>query len=284
MEIKLTYKNDKPPFEKSIASIKGFETPIINLTVMGENNRSRKTALLDYLMNIQSLFRDLKNMHESDIETLELLNLPFGDIKKIGTEVEFKSIGSVDEKYNIIMYSFLKDSIKEDIYFTKNGLSTLPSIDSLTFEGNVINSEVIERLRNNDNAVKDKAFLVALNLIFSKNLPEYGMIRNQKTGKIEYTYKNTSLKSIESIRRNDVYLFFKLVEILLQRGNHFGVYFVDCSYYSSEVLNAIINLVNLFYKKNRIVFLYNLSDEKLKEINHNKNVTTVKLPNHKEIR
>ena len=53
MKIKFDYKNDTPSFEKEIANVKGWDSPIIELKVEGNNGRSRQTAINDYIITIR---------------------------------------------------------------------------------------------------------------------------------------------------------------------------------------------------------------------------------------
>ena len=129
---------------------------------------------------------------------------------------------------------------------------------------------------------KSKALiLLILSLItaISYYFPDYTLDYNEKEKKLSYVYKGVPLESIEDIKEDDVFLFFKFVEVLLTKPEHFGLFFIDCSVFSTKVLHALVTLIDLNYMNGRLVFLYNSqNDNKLKVIG---NLQTLKFPNHK---
>ena len=87
MDIKIKYNNDTPPFEVSLPVIKGWNTPVVELKVEGTSGRSRKTALYDYVINLQSAFRELINKHETSIDEIEITNCFFGNVTKKADDI-----------------------------------------------------------------------------------------------------------------------------------------------------------------------------------------------------
>ena len=85
---------------------------------------------------------------------------------------------------------------------------------------------------------------------------------------------------IDDIKEDDVFVFFKLVEVLLHRGPHAGIFFFDCENLSAAVIQTLVAFINLYYLSNRMIFLYNISSGKaanLKDLSRE----VVVLPNQK---
>ena len=280
MDIKIKYNNDTPPFEVSLPVIKGWNTPVVELKVEGTSGRSRKTALYDYVINLQSAFRELINKHETSIDEIEITNCFFGNVTKKADDISFVSAdGQVDNisKYNIVLFNIYSDFFKENLYFTRN--QDIYRTNALQFEGNSINTSVIERDQT-QNKEREKLFINSLVTAVTYGLPNYDIKINQKTKKIEYTYKGSVLKSIDDIKEDDVFVFFKLVEVLLHRGPHAGIFFFDCENLSAAVIQTLVAFINLYYLSNRMIFLYNISSGKaanLKDLSRE----VVVLPNQK---
>lgn len=275
MDIKIKYNNDTPPFETSLPVIKGWDTPIIELSVEGTSGRSRKVALNDYVVNLSNAFRGLINKHETDIEELSIENCFIGNVQKLKDDlIFFNSNGEEDvvSKYDLILFTIYKDFLNEQLYYTRN--EDILHTGELMFEGNMVNKKVLDRVNT-----EDRRFVDSLMTAVTYHLPNYDIRVNDETKRLEYTYKGTVLKTIDEVKQDDVFVFFKLVEVLLSRGRHTGVFFLDCEFLSAGVINAMLAFINLYYLRNRLIFLYNLpsASTALKDIPREK----VVLPNQK---
>lgn len=280
MDIKIKYNNDTPPFEVSLPVIKGWNTPVVELKVEGTSGRSRKVALYDYIINLQNAFRELINKHETSIEDMEITNCFFGNVQKNKDTISFTSAdGQIDtiSKYNLVLFTIYNDSFNEALYFTRN--EDTYRKNGLQFEGNIVNVPVLEKSKE-EQVNKDKLFINSLITAVTCGLPNYDIRINKGTKKIEYAYKGTVLKNIDEIKEDDVFVFFKLVEVLLHRGKHAGIFFFDCESLSANVIKTLVAFINLYYLSERMIFLYNISSvkaESLKDLSRE----VVVLPNQK---
>ena len=275
MDIKIKYNNDTPPFEISLPVIKGWDTPIIELSVEGTSGRSRKVALNDYVVNLANAFRGLINKHETNIEELIIENCFIGNVHKLKDDLKFvNSDGEEDlvSKYDLILFTIYKDFLNEQLYCTRN--QDILHKGDLMFEGNTINTKILDRVNT-----EDRRFVDSLITAVTYHLPDYDIRVNEETKKLEYTYKGAVLKTIDEVKQDDIFVFFKLVEVLLSRGRHTGVFFLDCEFLSSGVINAMVAFINLYYLRNRLIFLYNVANSRnsLKDIPRER----VVLPNQK---
>lgn len=274
MKIKFSYKNDTPSFEKNIANVKGWDTPIIELKIEGNNSRSRQAALNDYIITMIYAFRDLINKHETDIDNFEFSGAMVGQVHNINGFEEYSQTSSFD----YVVFTLYKDFFNEQLYFTRN--ADILEAGGIIKDGNKLNTKVID---SSGRGRKDsKRFIMSLITAISYYFPDYTLDYDEKEKKLHYLYKGVPLESIEDIKEDDIFLFFKLVEVLLARGDHTGIYFLDCEFLSAPVIQAVAAFVNLYYLHYRVIFLYNVPSYKKKELcDLTREVIT--LPNHKRV-
>lgn len=276
MKIELKYKTDNPDFSISTQRVPAFDEGPAYIKIAGPSGRTRDAALADVMLNVEYLLRDLKNMHDTDIESIKISDIVLGDYIKTANDVQKLTAGEVNI-YDMIVYSFFSDVFAEKLLFTRNN-DALVSRDSvnLEFDGNLINESVIGM---GDGAEKDVTFVGLISATIRRFLPQYNLKYDSENKEFIYTYKGARLNDIEDIKEDDVFLFFKFVEVLLTKPKHFGLFFIDCSVFSTNVLHALVTLIDLNYMNGRLVFLYNSHNgDKLKVIN---NLQTLVLPNHK---
>ena len=278
MYLRFKYSNDTPPFEKDIPRVKGWDAPIFELKIAGSNGRTKQAATNDYIVSLVYGFRDLINKHETDIDEFELGNFFIGTLTKTKDYVCFRNFEGEEDtlaKYGLIVFNLYKDLFNEKLYFTRN--EDILAEGQMMFSDHLINDGLIQNKEK-----RSRRFIDSLITAVACNFSDYDITMNEKTKKIEYTYKGVPLESIEDIKDDDVFVFFKLIEVLLVRGKHRGIYFLDCEFLSAEVINALVAFINLYYLNNRIVFLYNVPSSKrsaLKDIPRE----VVVLPNHKYV-
>lgn len=252
MDIKLEYNNGYEPFKVSSTPVSGWGEPIIEINVEGTSGRTRKEALTDILVNMEYLFRNLKNMHDTDIDTMEISNCVMGNYIKTKDNV---NVTNSDKLFDMIVYSFYSDVFAEKLLFTANSETIVRNKSNLTFQGNVIN----EKLLSSNNRVKSREFLDSLLVVVKSFLPDYDIRVDEETKKLKYFYKGSALNNIEEIKDDNVFIFFKFVEVLLTKGPHSGYFFIDASVFKSNVLTALVAFINLNFLNNRLVFIYNVS-------------------------
>lgn len=275
MYIKMTYNNDNEPFVIDIPETRN--SAVLNLEVEGTSGRSRKTALMDYVINLEMAFRELINQHETNISEIEIQDIEFGNIKKTSNDINFLTESgklAVDSKYNMILFHIYNTNICEKSYFTRND-GTDRATDMYFMENKINPISVDSNLGINKNKLR------TLILIAQQNLKGYKVKIDAETNAVKYYYHGVEIKDLNDIKQNDVFVFFKLFEVLLYRLDHKGVYIIDASVFSKEVLSAIIQLINIIYKFQCRVFLYNVPNSFKPFLENELKVKTVVLPNQK---
>lgn len=278
MKIELEYKDGRPNFEVSTKRVSGWDEPIIEVAVAGNSGRARKEALADIMVNLEYLLRDLKNMHDTDIKTMRISNSVLGTYKKSETDVDYypESMGiPAISKYDRIIYSFYSDVFAEKLLFTRNDNSVSRNGSNLSFGGVPINEDLFGLGRP-----RDKKFIDSLIISVKTFLPDYDIRVDKKTKKLTYAYKGSVLNDIEDIVDDDVFLYFKFVEVLLTKNTHYGLFFIDGSLFRPNVLSALVAFINLNFLNQRLVFLYNIpsgAKGKLDKLPRD----IIKFPNHK---
>lgn len=252
MDIKLEYSNGHEPFSVSTKPAQGWGEPIIEINIEGTSGRTRKEALADILVNMEYLFRDLKNMHNTDISTMEITNSVIGEYLKTNDKVAQNS--NTINIFDMIVYSFYSDVFAEKLLFTRNNDSVSRNKSNLSFQGNAIN----ENLLSSNSRVQKREFLDSLLVVVKTFLPDYDIRVDENTKKLKYFYKGSVLNDIEEIKDDNVFLFFKFVEVLLTKDHHFGIFFIDASLFRSNTLSALVAFINLNFLNNRLVFIYNV--------------------------
>jgi hypothetical protein len=129
-----------------------------------------------------------------------------------------------------------------------------------------------------------RVFMNTLVSITSKYFSDYAIrvVNDKSKGskKIIYSYKGSTLNNIDEIKDDDVFIFFKFVEVLLHKERHVGIFLIDCSKLSANAIHAFCLFNLLYYKMESHIFLYNIpsgAGNKFKGINRE----VVTLPNHK---
>ncbi len=279
MKIELEYKDGRPNFEVSTKRVTGWDEPIIEVKVEGNSGRARKEALADVMVNLEYLLRDLKNMHDSDIKSMRISNSVLGTYKKSETNVDYyaESMGvPAISKYDRIIYSFYSDVFAEKLLFTRGDNAVSRNGGNLSFGGTPIN----ESLLSLNTRSQKKEFIDSLIISVRTFLPDYEIRVNPKTRKLTYAYKGVIINDIEDIVDDDVFLYFKFVEVLLTKGAHYGLFFIDASLFSANVLSALIAFINLNFMNQRLVFIYNVPSAMRSKLNRIPRDTIV-FPNHK---
>lgn len=279
MKFELEYKNGHPKYEINIPHVPGWDEPIMEIKVEGNSSRARKEALADIMVNLEYLLRDLKNMHDTDIRTLKISNTVLGTYKKYDNDVSYmdKALGiPTISIYDRIIYSFYSDVFAEKLLFTRKDTSVNRNGGNLCFGGTPIN----ESLLSLNSRTQSREFIDSLIISVRTFLPDYEIRVDKKTKKLTYAYKGVVINDIEDIVDDDVFLYFKFVEVLLTKNAHYGLFFIDASLFRPNVLSALIAFINLNFMNQRLVFLYNISSGMSRKLTKLPRAV-VKFPNHK---
>ena len=278
MKIGFTYKNDTPSFEKEIPSSKGWDTKVMEIVVEGNDGNKRRLATAEYIASMISAFRGLINMDELEVDKFKYEGTIIGDVSTI--EESKKEFATLSNIYNFIVFNLYDPSIKEMLYVTRNSDVTARERGALSVDDSnyVLNNIVIDPEINGAEFKKRVASLISS---VHTCLEGYEVDYDFKTHQFIYYYKGRPLKSIEDIIEDDIFLFFKLVEVTFNKGTHVGVYFIDCNRFSTPVIRVLAAYINLFYIGNRTIFLYNLKTSKRKELS-DLHHDVILVPNHKQ--
>jgi hypothetical protein len=274
MNITFKYKDGRPDYVIQTERIPLFEEGTVLIDVARPSGRKRAEALTDIFFNLEYLFRDLKNMYNTDIEEMTISDCILGDFVKKGNDV-FCEPGEVSI-YDSIIFNFCSDTFLEKLLFTRNNAPEKKRGVTLEFEGNTINESMIGM---GSGIVKDATFLKVVLSTIKSCLPQYNMKFDAASKKFIYTYKGSVLRDIEDIKEDDVFLFFKFIEVMITKPDHYGIFFIDMSLFRTHVLRALLALIDLNYMSSRLIFLYNCDSEQKKLVV--KNLTSFVLPNHK---
>lgn len=274
MNITFKYKDGRPDYIIHTERIALFEEGPVLIDVARPKGRKRSEALTDIFFNLEYLFRDLKNMYETDIEGMTISDCILGDFIKKGNDV-FCEPGEISI-YDSIIFNFCSDTFLEKLLFTRNNAIDGSRGVTLDFEGHTINESMIGM---GSGIAKDATFLKVVLSTIKSCLPQYNMKFDAASKKFIYTYKGSVLRDIEDIKEDDVFLFFKFIEVMVTKPKHFGIFFIDMSLFRPHVLRSLLALIDLNYMSNRFIFLYNCDSEQKKLVV--KNLTSFVLPNHK---
>lgn len=292
MRVKFEYKTDTPSFEIQTTqrdeNDKSFKFPAVALRVEGKTGRSRKEAMIDYMVSMEHELRELVNTHDTDIKKVTFSDekvygyLNELDLDKSSVNDNTEKSGLFNNQMEVTYYNFSSD------YFIEKCLFTNPDIDVekikndtskkvLTVQGKAINGNA---LQGTEPAIKDKnTFIATLSCILKMYLPDYKL--RFEDGELVYYYKNAKLKNIDDIRDDSVFLFFKFVEFMLMKRNHFSVISIDASVISMPALNALFNLIVVVVKGGGVIFIYNVSENFKNKFAFNEFIDFIELPNHK---
>lgn len=277
--MKFTYKNDTPSFEKVMPSVKGWDSNVMEIVVDGNDGNKRRIATAEYIASMISAFRNLVNMDELEIESFKYHGTLIGDVSTVKEKMdELNKLNNGIKFYDFVVFNLYDPAIKEMLYVTRNSENITSGDVGIAYENQKLNAKVIDS-ESDESRLKQKIAGVVTTL--HKFLPDYEAIYDESINQFTYFYKGVPLSSIEDIIDDDIFLFFKLVEVTFNRGKHVGVYFIDCNLFSSYVIHAFISYINAIYLSNRTIFLYNVSNLKrkqLSELHHE----VIKVPNHKQ--
>lgn len=242
MKLKATFNNGVPSVAYSTA-IDGFLP--VELVVGKGGKTSRQKALSMYLQTIDYAFRGVSNRVTGDIDEISVEKSWSGSVYKDGDSVVWNCV--VDKTF-IIIYDITSNGVTEKMYVA-DGLA-------------VSDGKNVKPLWQNElmKATKDevKRTILASISIFSEYIDKYQLVWGVNGNKVSLL--NTSGKeiSIEDVPEDDIYTLLKLINVLMLKSTHMGVYFINCLGFSDKVLNALIKLVQEIYG-DTFVFLYNCS-------------------------
>lgn len=260
MELKVSFYNrDIPPvhFQSESPTSKVFE-----IRPIGGSRQRRHEVSARYLTELDYALKGVTNITDEYISEL-FIEVPSLDIKvfKNNKAVGKKIIEDESIKYKTIIYDIAPGIVSENLYVTKGGQQ-----HSLTYRKGSITSEDIRMAisdhlntdiitRTKDNAITvDIAILMA---IVEKYIKGYSLKWNSSINAFQIVERGKSYITYNQIRADDTYTFFRLLGLILDKGKHNGVFYIRADSYRKEVLDAMLKMIELLYKNQYIVFLYN---------------------------
>ena len=93
--------------------------------------------------------------------------------------------------------------------------------------------------------------------IVEKYIKGYSLKWNSSINAFQIVEQGKSYITYNQISADDTYTFFRLLGLILDKGKHNGVFYIRAESYRKEVLEAMLKMIELLYKNQYIVFLYN---------------------------
>lgn len=271
MKLQITFNNSTPPVEYSsnIASTNASPLKPIEIKVVGGGKNSRQRALIAYFEQLAYGFICVNNNAGDNLNKLELSDVWFLNNIYKGETTSFGSGTIKDEemKYDIVIYDIASGVVTEKMYLTRNQVAPDIKQHSRSTYGNVlVNGVSIENLYGNtfntdviaQQIGKESATnILGMIAITEKYLKGYHLKWNGLSQKLALVTNDGSIISFAGIKENDVYSVLKLFTILLEKGKHLGVFYINVLDITSTVLQGLLALIELTFGSRALVFLYN---------------------------
>lgn len=277
MKLHVEYFNSTPDFDYKNIDIQDakYGIPVVEVDCFGGVQSSNELVKIGFLDHLRYALRDLRNIGDTGIKKLELSEIFFlTPIEKTQDDVKwgdglnktrFKSA-----KYDVIIYDIAGSSISEKMYLTRNSYTVEDEVvhlrpTDLGFEGNIavqtINSGVLVPGLKTDSTKLNIAGIFALtekyikgyNLAWDK-LTKSVVIVSEKDGSI---IKNLDSYDETKNMPDDIYIFFKLYNLLVEKGNHTGVYFINAMNMKVNTLKGIFGLLESYFGTGFLAIIYN---------------------------
>lgn len=232
--------------------------PLVNLQQQEENKPveilvpSDKSGVMrqGYLQTIDYAFRGVTNRVSGDIYALEVGNSWFGSVVKEGDNVKWQS--SLMKDF-IVIYDITFKSIDEKMYVAKK----------IDYDNTKRGNKGIRPIWQRELFEKDSKEIKS---IYLAAIASYSQFLQDEKYDLVYVKGELKLKDKESkqgryvdfdvVKDSDFYIFLKLINILVAKNRHMGVYFINCLGFSDNILKALINFIYELHG-NTFVFLYN---------------------------
>ena len=166
-----------------------------------------------------------------------------------------------------------------------NTSSDTPNKDRIVHSYDIdSNSDIVTCHELLSNSEYIKKIISYLSVALKQYIPYYDIgLRSVDGGekKLSYSYNHSPLNSIEDVRDDDVFIFFKFVEYIVHEEKHLGVFFIDTSMFRLPVLTILIGLIRLVYRNNALIFLHTLTPSIKNHKDMRFSYETITIPNHK---
>lgn len=239
MLIEVNFSNGTPDYKEEIEVI-GFSPTEIKIDI--GSTKTKKQALYGYLKTIEYAFTGVLNRATGNINSIRLEKSWCGGVTKLQDNVVWDCR---DKKGHTIIYDITKDSLNEK-YFVA---------DRVDYESGVIKPRWTNSLYSKDNERVKNNILYCI-LAFTKNIRNYTLKWDDKESKLVLLDRYDRVISIDDVKEDDVYILLKVINCLIFRDTHLGVFVVNCEGISDNVINALSDIIVPLYG-DTFVFLYN---------------------------
>ncbi len=241
MHIDFSFTNGTPPVSMGMETVGA--TPL-EIVVPRGGKTSRQKALRMYLQTLDFAFRGVSNRVTGLIDIAGVGNSYVGSVKKVGDFVEW---GFIFDKTNVVIYDITVQTINEKLFVA----------DSLRVaSNNVLRPAWIKDILEGSSE-NIQANAVAAIEVVSEYVADYDLYWGDGVlSLLDSTGKRTTLDKVKS---DDTYSVLKLVNILVPKGEHKGVFFINCFGFSEVMLKAMLRLIWVM-QGDTFVFLYNCGE------------------------
>ena len=234
MKLDIEYNNGK----KFSADIE--ESTPMELAISIGGNLSRQKAIEGYIQAIKYTLQGVSNIATKEIESIEISANWFGDIKKYMDSIKYNTI--IDKCY-VNIYTIANGSIKEDMYVA----------DELKLKGkNIVPIWLSDVLCPNDDKVKERVMDAIIYM--SKYNDDY--LYAKKGDSLIIIDKEGEPIQIDDIEDNEAFTIAKYLQLLMAKGDHMGVVFIDGSNLSDKAIMCIDEISRAMLLST-LVFVYN---------------------------
>lgn len=209
----------------------------IELQVDAVSDISRTQCLQAYLGTLEYLLTGVTNRYTEAITAISLGSTELGYMRKNEDDTAWNF---TYDRTNVVLYKVNRENLTENFYVS-DGLDqkrTSWLTNLIQGENELIAQKMIHVI-----AVVSKYFGDKYALSFAKN----SLVLKNRKGKVI---------NISDILEDDIYIFMKLMNVIIPKGEHYGAFMVDCTRMSEQVLTALSEVVAAIYKDS-VIFMYN---------------------------
>ncbi|HBG5344192.1 TPA: hypothetical protein KQG29_001556 [Clostridioides difficile] len=210
------------------------------------NNNSIEASAI-YSNAIESTFKGTSNLFEGDINCVKFDFGKFGKIEKnrcnINWNIKYSNL-------NTVIYVLSKNEIRKENFYSKD----------IYINNNKTNSLKNTSLNFSNQTFKENLALAIACL--QKSDINYKYSFENGFLQIFNIKSNSYLTSIDEIEEDDIYILLKLLNILIYQSRHLGIFLIDCTDISKDVLNCLQIIYKNFqrYINVNLLFFFNLDN------------------------
>ena len=99
--------------------------------------------------------------------------------------------------------------------------------------------------------------ILSMIAITEKYIKGYRLKWNSYTKRVQLLTVDGQVINYFGIKEEDVYTVFKLFALILEKGIHNSIFYINALNYTTPVLQALLALIYIAYGEKALVFLYN---------------------------